>query len=195
MTFSISALHNKLFYFAFLCVYKCTYILMYSILLVALAPASLESSSSIEQEKYLQALLNVISVHSKMNGSNTLTVRPTIALSPGKIGLYFSLVSLVSFLWLSWKVSFLWFGVSSMSLMNSIVSLLLHFLDSLFTLSFCECFFCILRMSIIFPKIFFSILNLTVNDYPPVGHSFWLNSIEYDGQSWGISNLLQFWNK
>lgn len=142
MTFSISALHNKLFYFAILCVYKCTYILMYSILLVALAPASLESSSSIEQEKYLQALLNVISVHSKMNGSNTLTVRPTIALSPGKIGLYFSLVSLVSFLWLSWKVSFLWFGVSSMSLMNSIVSLLLHFLDSLFTLSFCECFFC-----------------------------------------------------
>ncbi|NWQ90387.1 MTMRD protein, partial [Burhinus bistriatus] len=36
------------------------------------APASLESSSSIEQEKYLQALLNVISVHCKMNGSNTL---------------------------------------------------------------------------------------------------------------------------
>ncbi|XP_009956673.1 PREDICTED: myotubularin-related protein 13-like, partial [Leptosomus discolor] len=47
------------------------------------APASLESSSSIEQEKYLQAVLNVISVHCKMNGSNTLTVRPTIALSPG----------------------------------------------------------------------------------------------------------------
>uniref|UniRef100_A0A8C4XV31 SET binding factor 2 n=1 Tax=Falco tinnunculus TaxID=100819 RepID=A0A8C4XV31_FALTI len=47
------------------------------------APASLESSSSIEQEKYLQAFLNVISVHCKMNGSNTLTVRPTIALSPG----------------------------------------------------------------------------------------------------------------
>ncbi|KFQ74325.1 Myotubularin-related protein 13, partial [Phaethon lepturus] len=47
------------------------------------APASLESSSSIEQEKYLRALLNVISVHCKMNGSNTLTVRPTIALSPG----------------------------------------------------------------------------------------------------------------
>ncbi|KAM6408238.1 myotubularin-related protein 13 isoform 4-T4 [Rhynochetos jubatus] len=47
------------------------------------SPASLESSSSIEQEKYLQALLNVISVHCKMNGSNTLTVRPTIALSPG----------------------------------------------------------------------------------------------------------------
>ncbi|NXW73206.1 MTMRD protein, partial [Hirundo rustica] len=50
------------------------------------APTSLESSSSIEQEKYLQALLNVISVHCKKNGSNTLTVSPTIALSPGKIG-------------------------------------------------------------------------------------------------------------
>ncbi|KFQ51291.1 Myotubularin-related protein 13, partial [Nestor notabilis] len=47
------------------------------------APTSLESSSSIEQEKYLQALLNVISVHCKMNGGNTLTARPTIALSPG----------------------------------------------------------------------------------------------------------------
>ncbi|KAE8606245.1 hypothetical protein XENTR_v10010644 [Xenopus tropicalis] len=48
------------------------------------APASsLESSSSIEQEKYLQALLNAISVHYKMNGNGTLTVRPTLALSPG----------------------------------------------------------------------------------------------------------------
>ncbi|XP_048342698.1 myotubularin-related protein 13 isoform X3 [Sphaerodactylus townsendi] len=47
------------------------------------APTSLESSSSIEQEKYLQALLNAISVHCKMNGNNTLTVRPMIALSPG----------------------------------------------------------------------------------------------------------------
>ncbi|XP_074853519.1 myotubularin-related protein 13 isoform X4 [Carettochelys insculpta] len=46
-------------------------------------PPNLESSSNIEQEKYLQALLNAISTHSKMNGSNTLTVRPTIALSPG----------------------------------------------------------------------------------------------------------------
>ncbi|XP_027675278.2 myotubularin-related protein 13 isoform X3 [Chelonia mydas] len=46
-------------------------------------PPNLESSSSIEQEKYLQALLNAVSIHSKMNGSNTLTVRPTIALSPG----------------------------------------------------------------------------------------------------------------
>lgn len=55
---------------------------------IHLAPASLESSSSIEQEKYLQALLNAISVHYKMNGSNTLTVRPAIALSPGKIVVY-----------------------------------------------------------------------------------------------------------
>ncbi|NWX19456.1 MTMRD protein, partial [Aegotheles bennettii] len=57
------------------------------------APASLDSSSSIEQEKYLQALLNVISVHCKMNSSNTLTVRPTIALSPGKICVWASLRS------------------------------------------------------------------------------------------------------
>ncbi|XP_075423198.1 myotubularin-related protein 13 isoform X1 [Ascaphus truei] len=48
------------------------------------APASsVESSSSIEQEKYLQALLNTISVHYKMNGNSTLTIRPTLALSPG----------------------------------------------------------------------------------------------------------------
>ncbi|XP_006129376.1 myotubularin-related protein 13 isoform X3 [Pelodiscus sinensis] len=46
-------------------------------------PPNLESSSSIEQEKYLQALLNAVSIHCKINGSNTLTVRPTIALSPG----------------------------------------------------------------------------------------------------------------
>ncbi|KAG8438338.1 hypothetical protein GDO86_008863 [Hymenochirus boettgeri] len=48
------------------------------------APASsLESSSSIEQEKYLQALMNAISIHYKSNGNGTLTVRPTLALSPG----------------------------------------------------------------------------------------------------------------
>ncbi|KAM5248953.1 myotubularin-related protein 13 isoform 8-T8 [Ctenodactylus gundi] len=45
--------------------------------------SSLESSSSIEQEKYLQALLNAVSVHQKLRGSNTLTVRPAFALSPG----------------------------------------------------------------------------------------------------------------
>ncbi|XP_054555344.1 myotubularin-related protein 13 isoform X2 [Talpa occidentalis] len=45
--------------------------------------SSLESSSSIEQEKYLQALLSAVSVHQKLNGNNTLTVRPAFALSPG----------------------------------------------------------------------------------------------------------------
>nr|XP_055173626.1 myotubularin-related protein 13 isoform X3 [Nyctereutes procyonoides] len=45
--------------------------------------SSLESSSSIEQEKYMQALLNAVSVHQKLSGSNTLTVRPALALSPG----------------------------------------------------------------------------------------------------------------
>uniref|UniRef100_A0A8C0KKK4 SET binding factor 2 n=1 Tax=Canis lupus dingo TaxID=286419 RepID=A0A8C0KKK4_CANLU len=44
--------------------------------------SSLESSSSIEQEKYMQALLNAVSVHQKLSGSNTLTVRPALALSP-----------------------------------------------------------------------------------------------------------------
>ncbi|XP_060033175.1 myotubularin-related protein 13 isoform X5 [Erinaceus europaeus] len=42
--------------------------------------SSLESSSSIEQEKYLQALLNAVSVHQKLSGNNT--VRPSLALSP-----------------------------------------------------------------------------------------------------------------
>lgn len=127
--FQCSALHSKAF---ILCIYKPYFsFLMYSVLLVPLAPASLESSSSIEQEKYLQALLNVISVHCKMNGSNTLAVSPTIALSPGKTGLY------TAFLWL-----FLWFGASSMFNMNSFVSLLLDFPGSLFTLSFSECVFC-----------------------------------------------------
>uniref|UniRef100_A0A8C5QPK5 SET binding factor 2 n=1 Tax=Leptobrachium leishanense TaxID=445787 RepID=A0A8C5QPK5_9ANUR len=45
--------------------------------------SSLESSSSIEQEKYLQALLSAISVHYKSNGNGTLTIRPTLVLSPG----------------------------------------------------------------------------------------------------------------
>ncbi|XP_023974856.1 myotubularin-related protein 13 isoform X2 [Physeter macrocephalus] len=45
--------------------------------------SSLESSSSIEQEKYLQALLSAASVHQKLSGNNTLTVRPALALSPG----------------------------------------------------------------------------------------------------------------
>ncbi|XP_057605257.1 myotubularin-related protein 13 isoform X4 [Hippopotamus amphibius kiboko] len=45
--------------------------------------SSLEFSSSIEQEKYLQALLSAVSVHQKLSGNNTLTVRPALALSPG----------------------------------------------------------------------------------------------------------------
>uniref|UniRef100_A0AC11E8I5 SET binding factor 2 n=1 Tax=Ovis aries TaxID=9940 RepID=A0AC11E8I5_SHEEP len=45
--------------------------------------SSLESSSSIEQEKYLQALLSAVSVHQKLSGNNPLTVRPALALSPG----------------------------------------------------------------------------------------------------------------
>ncbi|XP_027419055.1 myotubularin-related protein 13 isoform X3 [Bos indicus x Bos taurus] len=44
--------------------------------------SSLESSSSIEQEKYLQALLSAVSVHQKLSGNNPLTVRPALALSP-----------------------------------------------------------------------------------------------------------------
>uniref|UniRef100_A0A7M4ECJ5 SET binding factor 2 n=1 Tax=Crocodylus porosus TaxID=8502 RepID=A0A7M4ECJ5_CROPO len=69
------------------------------------APASLESSSSIEQEKYLQALLNAISVHYKMNGSNTLTVRPAIALSPGKIILFYNIFIFYEGVWASLRSS------------------------------------------------------------------------------------------
>ncbi|XP_076796950.1 myotubularin-related protein 13 isoform X4 [Arvicanthis niloticus] len=49
----------------------------------AVSTSSLESSSSIEQEKYLQALLTAVIVHQKLRGNSTLTVRPTLALSPG----------------------------------------------------------------------------------------------------------------
>uniref|UniRef100_A0A8C6IAL0 SET binding factor 2 n=1 Tax=Mus spicilegus TaxID=10103 RepID=A0A8C6IAL0_MUSSI len=48
----------------------------------AVSTSSLESSSSIEQEKYLQALLTAVIVHQKLRGSSTLTVRPALALSP-----------------------------------------------------------------------------------------------------------------
>uniref|UniRef100_A0AAZ3QKQ5 SET binding factor 2 n=1 Tax=Oncorhynchus tshawytscha TaxID=74940 RepID=A0AAZ3QKQ5_ONCTS len=48
------------------------------------APAnSSELSSSLEQEKYLQAILNSIPVYFKLNGSNTLSNRSLIGLSPG----------------------------------------------------------------------------------------------------------------
>uniref|UniRef100_A0A4W5PB81 SET binding factor 2 n=1 Tax=Hucho hucho TaxID=62062 RepID=A0A4W5PB81_9TELE len=48
------------------------------------APAnSSELSSSLEQEKYLQAILNSIPVYFKLNGSNTMSNRSLIGLSPG----------------------------------------------------------------------------------------------------------------
>uniref|UniRef100_A0A3Q3KJ03 SET binding factor 2 n=1 Tax=Monopterus albus TaxID=43700 RepID=A0A3Q3KJ03_MONAL len=45
--------------------------------------SSSESSSSLEQEKYLQAILNSIPIYFKMNGNNTLTNRSHVGLSPG----------------------------------------------------------------------------------------------------------------
>ncbi|XP_051919541.1 myotubularin-related protein 13 isoform X4 [Hippocampus zosterae] len=48
------------------------------------APASSsESSSSLEQEKYLQAIFDSIPIYFKMNGHNTLSNRSIIGLSPG----------------------------------------------------------------------------------------------------------------
>ncbi|XP_073691756.1 myotubularin-related protein 13-like isoform X3 [Garra rufa] len=47
------------------------------------APTSSETSSSLEQEKYLQAILSSIPIYFKPNGSNTLTNRSLIGLSPG----------------------------------------------------------------------------------------------------------------
>ncbi|XP_034535534.1 myotubularin-related protein 13 isoform X2 [Notolabrus celidotus] len=48
------------------------------------APASSsELSSSLEQEKYLQAILSSIPIYFKMNGNNTLSNRSLIGLSPG----------------------------------------------------------------------------------------------------------------
>uniref|UniRef100_A0A3Q0QU54 SET binding factor 2 n=1 Tax=Amphilophus citrinellus TaxID=61819 RepID=A0A3Q0QU54_AMPCI len=48
------------------------------------APASSsDSSSSLEQEKYLRAILESIPIYFKMNGNNTLTNRSLIGLSPG----------------------------------------------------------------------------------------------------------------
>uniref|UniRef100_A0A4W5P668 SET binding factor 2 n=1 Tax=Hucho hucho TaxID=62062 RepID=A0A4W5P668_9TELE len=45
--------------------------------------SSTELSSSLEQEKYLQAILNSIPVYFKLNGSNTMSNRSLIGLSPG----------------------------------------------------------------------------------------------------------------
>lgn len=47
------------------------------------APTSSETSSSLEQEKYLQAILSSIPIYFKPNGSNTLTNRSLVGLSPG----------------------------------------------------------------------------------------------------------------
>ncbi|KAM6943239.1 myotubularin-related protein 13 isoform 2-T2 [Xenentodon cancila] len=48
------------------------------------APASSsDSSSSLEQEKYLQAILASIPIYIRMNGNNTLSNRSLIGLSPG----------------------------------------------------------------------------------------------------------------
>uniref|UniRef100_A0A673CTB2 SET binding factor 2 n=1 Tax=Sphaeramia orbicularis TaxID=375764 RepID=A0A673CTB2_9TELE len=48
-------------------------------------PSSTGSSSSLEQEKYLQAILNSIPIYFKMNGNNTLSNRSLIGLSPGTV--------------------------------------------------------------------------------------------------------------
>ncbi|KAJ8249276.1 hypothetical protein GJAV_G00233080 [Gymnothorax javanicus] len=45
--------------------------------------SSSESSSSLEQEKYLQAVLSAIPIYFKTNGNNTLSNRSLIGLSPG----------------------------------------------------------------------------------------------------------------
>uniref|UniRef100_A0A8C4EEM5 SET binding factor 2 n=1 Tax=Dicentrarchus labrax TaxID=13489 RepID=A0A8C4EEM5_DICLA len=45
--------------------------------------SSSDSSSSLEQEKYLQAILSSIPIYFKMNGNNTLSNRSLIGLSPG----------------------------------------------------------------------------------------------------------------
>uniref|UniRef100_A0A8C3G0V8 SET binding factor 2 n=1 Tax=Cyclopterus lumpus TaxID=8103 RepID=A0A8C3G0V8_CYCLU len=45
--------------------------------------SSSDSSSSLEQEKYLQAILNSVPVYFKMNGNNTVSNRSLVGLSPG----------------------------------------------------------------------------------------------------------------
>uniref|UniRef100_A0A8C1KZF6 SET binding factor 2 n=1 Tax=Cyprinus carpio TaxID=7962 RepID=A0A8C1KZF6_CYPCA len=47
------------------------------------APTSSETSSSLEQEKYLQAILSSIPIYFKTNGNSTLTNRSLIGMSPG----------------------------------------------------------------------------------------------------------------
>uniref|UniRef100_A0A8C6SVQ5 SET binding factor 2 n=1 Tax=Neogobius melanostomus TaxID=47308 RepID=A0A8C6SVQ5_9GOBI len=50
-------------------------------------PSSSKSSSSLEQEKYLQAILDSIPIYFKMNGNNTLSNRSLVGLSPGTVHL------------------------------------------------------------------------------------------------------------
>lgn len=65
-------------------VYELTYYVRYQCCVLSAAPASSsESSSSLEQEKYLQAILDSIPIYFKMNGNNTLSNRSIIGLSPG----------------------------------------------------------------------------------------------------------------
>uniref|UniRef100_A0A8C2J7V0 SET binding factor 2 n=1 Tax=Cyprinus carpio TaxID=7962 RepID=A0A8C2J7V0_CYPCA len=52
-------------------------------LLLLPAPTSSETSSSLEQEKYLQAILSSIPIYFKTNGNSTLTNRSLIGMSPG----------------------------------------------------------------------------------------------------------------
>lgn len=58
-------------------------LIVLSVLSVFLSSESSDSSSSLEQEKYLRAILNSIPVYFKMNGNNTLSNRSLIGLSPG----------------------------------------------------------------------------------------------------------------
>lgn len=61
-------------------------VILITFCVLPLAPASSsDSSSSLEQEKYLQAILNSIPIYFKMNGNNTLSNRSLIGLSPGTL--------------------------------------------------------------------------------------------------------------
>uniref|UniRef100_A0A674P1Y8 SET binding factor 2 n=1 Tax=Takifugu rubripes TaxID=31033 RepID=A0A674P1Y8_TAKRU len=72
------------------------------------APASSsDSSSSLEQEKYLQAILDSIPVYFKTNGNNTLSNRSLIGLSPGTPRMCVTLVCMCVFagMWASLRSS------------------------------------------------------------------------------------------
>lgn len=73
----LNDLHVLMFLFLSLALSLCLFSLS-----IAPVPSS-ESSSSLEQEKYLQAILGSIPVYFKSNGSNTLSNRSLIGLSPG----------------------------------------------------------------------------------------------------------------